>query len=148
MPLNHILRKCAVGYKLTKLQEKITHLMYMDDVKLFAKNQKELETLIHAVRIYRQDIGMKFGIEKHTMLIMNSYKWHKMNGREQSTQEKIRMLSEKESYKYWRILEADTIKQVEMKEKMKKRVSQENKKLLETKLYQRDKYLPHKISPS
>ena len=31
-------------------------------------------------------------------------------------------------YKYLGILEVDTIKQVEMKEKIKKRVSQENKK--------------------
>ena len=38
-------------------------LSYMDDIKLFAKNEKELETLIHAVRIYSQDIGMKFSIE-------------------------------------------------------------------------------------
>ena len=29
--------------------------MDMDDIKLFAKNEKELETLIHAVRIYSQD---------------------------------------------------------------------------------------------
>ena len=35
----------------------------MDDIKLFAKNEKELETLIHAVRIYSQDIGMGFGWE-------------------------------------------------------------------------------------
>ena len=56
MPLNHILRKCTAGYKLRRSQEKINHLMYMDDIKLFAKNQKELETLIHAVRIYSQDI--------------------------------------------------------------------------------------------
>ena len=34
MPLNHILRKCAAGYKLSGLQEKINHLMYMDDIKL------------------------------------------------------------------------------------------------------------------
>ena len=40
MPLNHILRKRTVGYKLTKSQEKINHLMYMDDIKLFAKNKK------------------------------------------------------------------------------------------------------------
>ena len=33
-------------------QEKINHLIYMDDIKLFAKNEKELETLIQAVRIY------------------------------------------------------------------------------------------------
>ena len=34
MPLNHILRKCTTGYKLSRLQEKINHLMYMDDLKL------------------------------------------------------------------------------------------------------------------
>ena len=38
--------------------------MYMDDIKLFAKNEKELETLIHAPRIYSQDIGIELGIEK------------------------------------------------------------------------------------
>ena len=38
IPLNHILRKCTAGYKLSKSQEKINHLMYMDDIKLFAKN--------------------------------------------------------------------------------------------------------------
>ena len=44
MSLNHILRKCTAGYKLSRSQEKINHLMYMDDIKLFAKNEKELET--------------------------------------------------------------------------------------------------------
>ena len=34
------------------------------------KKKKELETLIHAVRIYSQDIGMEFGIEKCAMLVM------------------------------------------------------------------------------
>ena len=48
MPLNHILRKCTAGYKLSKSQENINHLMYMDDIKLYAKNEKELETLVHA----------------------------------------------------------------------------------------------------
>ena len=58
MPINHILRKCVAGYKLSRSQEKINHLMYIDDIKLFAKNEKELETLIHAVRIYSRDTGM------------------------------------------------------------------------------------------
>ena len=60
MPLNHILRKSIARYKLSQLQEKINYLIYMDDIKLFAKKEKELETLIHTVRIYNQDIGMKF----------------------------------------------------------------------------------------
>ena len=41
MPLNHILRKFSAGYKLNRSQEKINHLIYMDGIKLFAKNEKE-----------------------------------------------------------------------------------------------------------
>ena len=37
--------------------------MYIDDIKIFAKKEKELETLIQAVWIYSPDIGMEFGIE-------------------------------------------------------------------------------------
>ena len=71
MPLNLILRRCISIYKLHKLQEKINRLMYTDDIKLFAKNKNknELETLIQAVRIYSQDIGKEFCIEKCTMSI-------------------------------------------------------------------------------
>ena len=36
MPLNNILRKCTAGNKLSKSQ-KINHLMYIDDIKLFAR---------------------------------------------------------------------------------------------------------------
>ena len=46
MPRNHILRKCTARYKISRSQEKINHLMYIDDIKLFTKNEKELETLI------------------------------------------------------------------------------------------------------
>ena len=74
MSLNYILRKCIEDYKLTKLQETINHLMYMDNIKLFAKNEKELETLIQIIRIYNQEIGMEFGQEKWVMFIMKSGK--------------------------------------------------------------------------
>ena len=37
------------SYKITR---KINFLIYMYDIKLFAKNKKELETLIWAVRMY------------------------------------------------------------------------------------------------
>ena len=35
----------------------------MDDIKMFAKNRKELETQIQTMRIYHQDIGMEFSIK-------------------------------------------------------------------------------------
>ena len=60
----------------------------MDNIKLFAKNEKELEALKQIVRIYSQDIGMEFGIEKCAMLIMKSRKQHMSDGMEQPTQKK------------------------------------------------------------
>ena len=50
--------------------------MYMDYIKLFAKNEKQLETVRHEGRIYRQDTGMEFGIEKCAILVMKNGKWH------------------------------------------------------------------------
>ena len=112
--------------------------MYMDDIKLFAKNKKELETLIHAIRIYSQDIGMEFGIEKCAVLVMKSSKWHMTDGMELPNQDKIRTLRENETYKYLGILEADTIKQVEMKEKIQWESLRRTRKLLKTKLSNRN----------
>ena len=49
--------------------------MLIDDIRVFAKIKKELETLIKkTIRIYSQDIGMDFSIEKYTRLIMKSGK--------------------------------------------------------------------------
>ena len=137
-PLNHILRKCTARYKLRKSQEMINHLMYMDDIKLFAKNEKELETLIHAVRMHSQNIGMEFGIEKCAMLVKKSGKQHITDRMELPNQAKIKMFREKETNKYLVILEADTIRQVEMKEKIQKEYLRRTRKLLETKLSRRN----------
>ena len=91
--------------------------MYMDNIKLFAKKEKRIGNP-KTLRIYCQDIGMEFGIEKCTMLIMRNGKWHMTEGIELPNQKKkIRMFRGKETFKYLGILEADTIKQVEVKEK-------------------------------
>ena len=37
--------------------------MFLDNIKLFAKSEKELKTITQIIRIYNQDIGMEFGIK-------------------------------------------------------------------------------------
>ena len=106
----------------------------MDDIKRFAKNEKELETLIHKVRIYSRDIGMEFGIEKCAILVMKCGNRQLTDGMELPNKDKIKTLAENETYKYLVILEADTIKQAEMKEKIQKEYLRRTRKLLETKL--------------
>ena len=96
--------------------------------------KKELETLIHAVRIYRQDIGIEFGREKCSMLVMKSGKRHMSDGMELPNHDKIRTLGENKTYKYLGILQADNIKQVQMKDNIRKEYLRRTRKLLETKL--------------
>ena len=134
IPLNHILKKGTAGYKLSNSLEKINHLLYMADIKLFAKSEKELETPIHAVRICSQDIRMEFSIEKYAILVMKNSKRHLTDGLEQPNQDKIRTLGEKETYKFLVILETDTIKRVDMKEKIQKEYLRRTRKLHEIKI--------------
>ena len=120
--------------------------MNMDDIKLFAKNERELETLIHAVRIYSQDIGMEFGIEKCAMLVMKSGKRHMTDGMELPNHDRIRTLEEKETYKYLGILETDNHQTSANERHDPKRISQENTKTTRDKTplqkpHQRNNYL-------
>ncbi len=58
---------------------------------------------------------MEFGIEKCAMRVMKSGKEHLTDRMELPNQDNIRTLEEKETHNYLEILEADTIKQVEIK---------------------------------
>ena len=51
-------------YKFTKSQEKIYHFMYIDAIRKFVENQKELETVRQTIRIYSQNVRREFSIEK------------------------------------------------------------------------------------
>ena len=54
-------------YKTTRKDNPLT---YIDAVKIFAKDKKELETLIQTIRIYNKDIAMEFGRQQ----ICSAYK--------------------------------------------------------------------------
>ena len=81
--------------------------MYMNETKVFAKNEKELMTLIQTIGIYSQDIGMEFCIEKCAMLIIKKDKRQITEEIELRNQERIRTFGEKENFKYLGILEED-----------------------------------------
>ena len=97
-----------------------------------------METLIQAVRIYRHDLGMEFGKEKYATLVLKSGKRHITDGMELENQDKITTFREKEMCKWLGILETDTFRQENMKEKIKKEYFRKAIKLLEIKLYSRN----------
>ena len=101
----------------------------MDNIKLFAKKDwRQIKT----IEIYSLDIGMEFNIGKCVMLIMEGRKREITERIELLNQERMRMLGKKENYKYLVILEANTIKQMKMKEKITKEYLRQMRKLPET----------------
>ena len=96
IPLTLILRKCKVGYTYATDKTKINHLLFMDDVKLYAKSQSQLDTLIQSVRIFSNDIGMKFGIEKCAVLVLKRGKLTQSEGITLAGENTIKAMGESE----------------------------------------------------
>ena len=69
IPLSQILRKLKSGYIL-KNGEKLNHFLFIDDLKIFAKSEREINGLISTVQILSNDIGMEFGIKKFGVLVL------------------------------------------------------------------------------
>ena len=74
LPLSLLLHQEPMGYHL-HCGMRINHLLYMDDLKLFAKNYREIESLLHAVSIFSRDIGMSFGLDKCAHLSLQCAPW-------------------------------------------------------------------------
>ena len=73
IPLSFILRKAKVAYEFSESKE-INHLLFMDDLKLYSRSEKGLDSLVQTVRVFSEDIGMEFGIEKCAMLVIEKGK--------------------------------------------------------------------------
>ena len=69
-----ILRQTGLGYQTSKSAAKISHLLYMDDLKLYGKSSDELESLLKTVWIFSTDISMVFSLEKCTTLTIHQGK--------------------------------------------------------------------------
>ena len=80
LPLTHILRDAAPGYHFASNGQKVNHLLFMDDLKLHTSNEKSPESLIQPVRVFSNDIGMKFGVEKCAVLTMKKGKMANNDG--------------------------------------------------------------------
>ena len=98
--LRLILRKAKAAYEFSESKEKINHLLFMDDLKLYSRSEKGLDSLVQTIRVFSEDVGMEFGIEKFVMLVMEKGKTVKSVGIELQNGKVIKSLQEGESYKY------------------------------------------------
>ena len=52
------------------IKTRINHLLFMDDLKLFAKSNDQIDSLANALYTFSEYIGMEFGIKKYGVLVL------------------------------------------------------------------------------
>ena len=95
IPLSMVIRRVKAGYDLASRTGFLNHLLFMVDLELYRKNEKQVDNLIYTVRVFSSDIAMEFGISKCAVLVMKRGNVVKCEG-----------LEEEDGYKYLGILEA------------------------------------------
>ena len=131
-PLTEILREVPMGYTL-KCGEKFNHLLFMDDLKIYGKNEREVNALVSTIELFSTDIGMEFGTKKCGTLVLKRGKVVKSDVLELRSGEQIKKVEE-DGYKYLGITEFDKIKESTMKESFRKEYLRRTKAIMKSRL--------------
>ena len=100
--------------------QKISHLLYMDDLKTYARNDNEQKKLLDTVKTFSDDIKMEFGLDKCAKATFKKGKLTETSSIKLDINTTIKELEQEESYKYLGINEGDGIQHSQMKEKIRK----------------------------
>lgn len=134
IPLTMLLRKEAMGYRFGREGKKINHLLFMDDLKLFGRDETELDKLCSVVNKFSRDIRMEFGLDKCATLVLKDGKQVVRDGIELPDGKKIEEVDEN-GYKYLGVLEGADLMTTEMKESVRKEYFRRVKAVAKSKLY-------------
>ena len=134
IPLTMIMRRECLGYSFGPYGYCVNHLLYMDDLKLFASSENELEALVHIVSVFSRDIGMEFGVEKCAVLHIERGEKTKVCGMSLPNGRMMKEL-EDEGYRYLGVIEGAGIHHKEMKEKVKEEYFRRVKCIAKSRLY-------------
>ena len=87
-----------------KKEHRLNHSLFMDDLKLFYKSEKQMDTLVRTVHVFSTDIGIEFGMKKCGILTMKRGKVVRCEGIKLPNCEVMKEV-EKEGYTYLGIVE-------------------------------------------
>lgn len=139
-PLSQLLNATNVGFHIRSERStlsKITHLLYVDDLKLYATHEKELDALLTIVDTFSNDIKMSFGLDKCRTLKVVRGKLQDATPANVNGQE-IESMREGEVYKYLGIKQARRIEHPAIKRELSSEFDRRLKLLLKTSLNSRN----------
>ena len=95
----------------------------------------ELESLMNTVRIFSDDIGMEFGLQKCAILVMKREKIEKgTDDMIMPGEGEIKTVGENSDYRYLGVLECDTVKNEKVKTLVQVEYKRRLKSMLKSKL--------------
>ena len=143
-PLSKKLNRTGYGYQMTTGHSKTakrqlnSHLLYMDDLKLYGRNSDQLDGLLHTVH----DIQMKFGLDKCAVAhFVNGRLSGHNSGMTVGKTDTINCLEPDQVYKYLGVDESNGIQNSMMRERFRREYFRRVKMVLRTELYGRNKIL-------
>ena len=78
IPLSVFLNEAGLGY-VTSRNQKLNDLLFMDDLNLY-ESERKLDSLIQTVRIFSDNVGMVFGLDKCRVLVLKRGKMVRTEG--------------------------------------------------------------------
>lgn len=117
---------------------KLDHLLYMDDLKVIAKSETELEEQLTTVRRFSDDIQMEFGTDKCATAVFKRGRLQtRCNIREVDLD--FRQIEGRETYRYLGVEEGEGIDHHKAKEQLRKEYRKRVRKILSTELNGKNK---------
>ena len=144
-PLSKILKANSIGYDLSRgrsrkaEKKKVNHLLFMDDLKIYAESNEKLAQLVEVVSEFSRDINMEFGLDKCSKCTIK--KGSKIEAEDIQVGEGsyIEDLTADSTYRYLGIEENETIEHKKMREKIRKEYLRRLKKICKSDLTPKNK---------
>ncbi|XP_045474950.1 uncharacterized protein LOC123680878 [Harmonia axyridis] len=137
-PLSSMLNRSSYGYSLDA-EKKLTHLFYIDDLKLYARGRQQLEGELELVRKFSEDIGMRFGLNKCATVSVKRGKLERVESILLTDGQALANLGAEQRYKYLGVQQTYEIRQRENKEEVEKELIKRVRTILNTQLTAKNK---------
>ena len=112
----------------------------MDDLKLFAKSNDQIDSLVNTVYKLSEDIGIEFEVKECGVLVLKRRKVDKAKSRSLNLSHgKLIKTIDEEEYKYFGILEYDKMKEKEMTTEFVREYKRKLRLILRSKLNGKNK---------
>jgi len=139
IPLTNELNRADCGYQVHGTERKISHLLYMDDMKLLGRNENDLKNDMKIVQTIIKDMNMNFGLEKCARMCLKRSSVQSKMHVGSTFENDIKELDTRKTYKCLGIEESFDIQHKNEKEKLKKEFLRRMRLVLGTELSAKNK---------